>query len=48
MMEQYKDCNVAVVFGSTKNTQVNYGNKKCKSKIKNDIERSHNTIDIQK
>ena len=47
--DQYKDCNVAVVFGSTKKHSGKLWKvKNIPHKIKNDIERSHNTIDIPK
>tara|TARA_B000000609_G_C24163710_1_gene345446 strand:+ start:60 stop:980 length:921 start_codon:yes stop_codon:yes gene_type:complete len=47
--EQYKDCNVAVVFGSTKkHTGKLWKIRNVSHKIKNDIDRSHNTIDIPK
>ena len=45
--EEYKHCDVAVVFGSTKkHSSKLWKIKNLPHKIKNDIERSHNTIDI--
>ena len=47
--DDYKECQNAIVFGSTKkHTGKLWKIRNVSHKIKNDIDRSHNTIDIPK